>query len=202
METDPCPAHPSARAGPAQTGEGRGHACCLVRLSLQPAAGKVLLPERCKRRCWSLRGTHRGQAKPALLWGSVNFRGQSSVPVPLQFLPPEIPADGKGLVRVVGLRCSKKPNAGKTLTFSVKGRFVCSAARAEPGKQQEPNKGLRGGKRALTGTNSHLLTAARGCRQRQECHLNELCTSRCAIYPLSGGTETHARGSALAGFPR
>lgn len=178
-----------------------------VRLSLQPAMapappGRVLLPEWCKRRCWSLRGTHRGQAKSALLWGSVKFRRESSMPVPLQFLPPEIPADVKGFMRVVGLCCLKKLNAGKTLTFSTKGRFVCSAARVEPGKQQEPNKGLHSGKHALTGTNSHLLTAARGCRQRQECHLSELCTSRCAIYPLSGGTETHARVSALAGFPR
>lgn len=86
----------------------------------------------------------------------------------------------------------KKPNTGKTLTFSTKGRFVCLAARMEPGKQQELNKGLCSGKCALVDTNSHLLTAARGCRQHQECHLNELCTSRCAIYPLSGVTEMHA----------
>lgn len=88
--------------------------------------------------------------------------------------------------------CLKKPNTGKTLAFTIKGRFVCLVARMEPGKQQELNEGLCSGKCALVDTDSHLLTAARGCRQHQECHLKELCTSRCAIYPVSGVTKKHA----------
>lgn len=71
----------------------------------------------------------------------------------------------------------------------------------EPGKQQDLIKGLCGGKCALVDTDSHLLTAARGCGSTSSAI--EMNFAQAGV-PFTRCLETPGLrhgGSALAGFP-
>lgn len=104
-------------------------------------------------------------------------------------------------MQVMGLCCLKKPNAGKTLTFSTMGRFVYSAARTEPGKQQKLIEGLCSGKCALVDTDSHVLTVVRGSGRTSSAI--EMIFAQAGV-PFTRCLETLGRrhgGSAMASFP-
>lgn len=190
------------RSAAAQGGEGRGRASCLP--LLDKAFTPAMAPSSLKATCCCLKranegaglcGGHEGAEPSRLCFRALLISGdRAACQSHFNSCHQRSQLIRKGSCKLWDCAlCLRKPNIGKTLTFPTKGRFVCLAARMEPGKQQELNKGLCSGKCALVDSNSHLLTAARSCRQHQECHLNELCTSRCAIYPLSGVTEMHTR---------